>query len=238
MISADEYLFILKNLNLSETDIAMLRAQYNMPERTCTAAALADALGYKNWTMANLFYGKLGHRVAEIIDPRSERLEERDRYEENGRPVYLSYLSSWEDTPRGILWIMRPNLATALETLGIVNYFADEIEGSPSYWEGAVKTIRVNTYERSAQARKRCIQYHGSACMVCGFNFAAVYGEIGEGYIHVHHTKPLSETAETYEVDPITDLQPVCPNCHAMLHRKVPPYKIEELKAILKRCPQ
>ncbi len=59
------------------------------------------------------------------------------------------------------------------------------------------------------------------------------YGQIGEGFIHVHHLKPLSEIGQEYEVDPIEDLRPVCPNCHAMLHRKKPPYTIEQLKDLI-----
>ena len=44
-----------------------------------------------------------------------------------------------------------------------------------------------------------------------------------EGYkyankIHIHHIKPLFEIGETYEVDPVKDLIPVCPNCHMVLH--------------------
>ncbi len=106
----------------------------------------------------------------------------------------------------------------------------DEIIDDETLTEGAKKQITVNAYERNPQARAKCIEHHGLDCKVCGFNFAKVYGEIGEGYIHVHHIKPLSEIRENYEVDPINDLVPVCPNCHAMLHRRNPPYSVDELK--------
>ena len=56
--------------------------------------------------------------------------------------------------------------------------------------------------------------------MVCEFNFEAFYGERGKGFIHVHHLSSLAEIGQEYEVDPVNDLRPVCPNCHAMLHRK------------------
>ena len=39
-----------------------------------------------------------------------------------------------------------------------------------------------------------------------------------------------------YEVDPIKDLRPVCPNCHAVLHRRIPAYRIEEVRAFLDRA--
>jgi predicted HNH restriction endonuclease len=68
---------------------------------------------------------------------------------------------------------------------------------------------------------------------MCGFKVAQTYGEVGEGFIHVHHLKPLSEIGSKYKVDPIQDLRPVCPNCHAMIHRRDPPYGIEELWGLL-----
>ena len=72
---------------------------------------------------------------------------------------------------------------------------------------------------------------------MCGFDFERVYGKIGGGFIHIHHLVPMNmrASAKPYEIDPINDLVPVCPNCHAMLHKQNPPYTIEELRAIIKR---
>jgi predicted HNH restriction endonuclease len=111
---------------------------------------------------------------------------------------------------------------------------ADEIDLriTPQY-EGAKRQITVNAYERNPAARKQCIAYYGSSCLVCDINFERVYGSLGKDYIHVHHLKPLSEIGEQYLVDPIVDLRPVCPNCHAILHKRNPPYTIEELKDII-----
>jgi len=108
----------------------------------------------------------------------------------------------------------------------------DREDIGPSYREGTKAQITVNCYERDPQARSRCIEQRGTSCVVCGFNFEHEFGEIGEGFIHVHHTIPLSERGHEYEVDPYRDLVPVCPNCHAMLHRKSPPYTIAELRQI------
>lgn len=74
---------------------------------------------------------------------------------------------------------------------------------------------------------------HGYSCFVCGFNFFETYGEIGRQFIHVHHINPLSQIGEQ-SVNPITDLVPVCPNCHCMIHRDKKHITIEELKQILK----
>ncbi len=75
------------------------------------------------------------------------------------------------------------------------------------------------------------MRYHGTRCQVCGLDMAKRYGDIGQGFIHIHHLVPLSEIKQDYRLDPKTDLIPVCPNCHAMLHRRNPPYTPEELKA-------
>lgn len=98
--------------------------------------------------------------------------------------------------------------------------------------EGAKKQILVNSYERNYKARQVCIEHYGSVCFVCGFDFGHFYGNEFEGKIHIHHLKALSQINEEYEVDPINDLRPVCPNCHLALHSKIgdKPYNIEELK--------
>lgn len=99
--------------------------------------------------------------------------------------------------------------------------------------EGAGRQVTLTTYERNPRARRACLDHHGSRCSVCGIDFGERYGELGEGFIHVHHLRPLSEIAEDYEVNPITDLIPVCPNCHAMLHLKTPPLSPDELRISL-----
>jgi 5-methylcytosine-specific restriction protein A len=99
--------------------------------------------------------------------------------------------------------------------------------------EGAVRSVTVNAYERNRTARGLCIAHYGCDCQACGFDFRAVYGDLGRDYIHVHHIKPLAEVGAEYEVDPVADLRPVCANCHAMLHRREPPLTIEELRGLI-----
>ena len=110
--------------------------------------------------------------------------------------------------------------------------YPDDIEDKDLY-EGTKKQITVNAYERSLQARQECIEHYGTKCSICNFDFEKVYGEIGKGFIHVHHLKPLSEIDEQYKINPIEDLRPVCPNCHAMLHKRKPAYSIEEIKNLI-----
>lgn len=114
-----------------------------------------------------------------------------------------------------------------------VTMIPEEIGAAGAVLEGAKKTITVNVYERDASARRRCIERWKCVCVVCDFDFEKTYGELGLGYIHVHHLKPLGEIREAYELDPEEDLRPVCPNCHAMLHRRTPALSIEELRGCL-----
>lgn len=113
--------------------------------------------------------------------------------------------------------------------------FPEEIEMPMQYFEGAATTISVNRYERDKDARDACIKEHGCKCAVCGFDFEKTYGEIGRNYIHVHHVVPLSQIKSQYKVVPIRDLIPVCPNCHAMLHKGKELLTVEELKEILSK---
>ena len=100
--------------------------------------------------------------------------------------------------------------------------------------EGAKKQVVVNRYERNPAARQKCIEHYGYKCSACEMNFEKSYSERGRYLIHVHHIIPLSSIGETYEVDPIKDLRPICPNCHAVIHRTEPPCSIEELKELIK----
>jgi 5-methylcytosine-specific restriction enzyme A len=110
----------------------------------------------------------------------------------------------------------------------------DELPSDGSFPEGSVVRAEVNRYERDARARAACLAHWGPRCSVCGLNFEECYGAIGRGFIHVHHLRELSSVGADYRVDPISDLRPVCPNCHAMLHRRRPALSIDELRTHLR----
>ncbi|WP_420611104.1 HNH endonuclease [Candidatus Poriferisodalis sp.] len=96
-----------------------------------------------------------------------------------------------------------------------------QVSGGRTVPEGAISRAEVNRYERSRWARAQCLSYYGCRCQVCSLDFEERYGELGRGFMHVHHVTPLHEIAgdPNYRLDPIQHLRPVCPNCHAMLHR-------------------
>ncbi len=101
-----------------------------------------------------------------------------------------------------------------------------------SFKEGKSKDTIQTRYERNPEARKRCLSHYGYSCNVCDFNFGHHFGEIGKGFIHVHHINQISKIGREYEIDPKKDLIPVCPNCHSMIHSKRPAFTIEEIKRI------
>ena len=111
------------------------------------------------------------------------------------------------------------------------NILAEEIINPELFIEGAKQQITINSYERNYEARKKCIERYGYVCVVCSFDFEKHYGTLGREYIHVHHVVPLSQIKKEYALNPITDLKPVCPNCHAMLHRNN--ITIDELRNII-----
>jgi predicted HNH restriction endonuclease len=97
--------------------------------------------------------------------------------------------------------------------------------------EGKKKIHYSAYYERNPRLRLLAILTHGYDCQVCNFNFKEFYGEIGEGFIHIHHLKPISSFGKDNKVNPKEDLAALCANCHSMVHRyKNKVVSIEELK--------
>lgn len=104
---------------------------------------------------------------------------------------------------------------------------------SGKFYEGIVRHVQSTVYERNAKARKACLDFWSYSCHICGFDFERTYGAIGRNFIHVHHLVQLSSIKKAYEIDPVKDLRPVCPNCHSMLHRNGDAMEIEELRKII-----
>ena len=173
----------------------------------------------------------------------------------------LEYLGIWPKLPRGAsvgdeykrLNVLLVKLSKDISTdLWILDWLfwvllnktiADEFpiteqiseKEQKKYPGGGVKKVVVNQYERNNVARKKCIESRGSTCSICAFDFGKTYGDKYKGFIHVHHIKPVSEISDKYEVDPIEDLRPVCPNCHAVIHFGGKTLSVEEVKRIRKK---
>lgn len=106
----------------------------------------------------------------------------------------------------------------------------EEVNENKVLTEGAKTKVFINAYERNVEARSICIVHYGPKCQVCGMSFREIYGKDFDGIIHVHHLKKLSEIGKSYKVNPIKDLMPVCPNCHAAIHSREEAFTIEEMR--------
>jgi len=115
----------------------------------------------------------------------------------------------------------------------VVHLIPEEVSEPQMCIEGSINRISVNAYERNRKARKQCIEHHGYVCKVCEVDLVTVYGELGKGYTHVHHLTKIAKRGGRYILDPIKHLLPLCPNCHAMIHKQDPPFDVDELKAII-----
>lgn len=215
---------------ISELQLRLMQAQYSALDQTVTAPQLARATGLAHYATVNRPYGSLGRSVAEFVGRTPRNQTEHHKH-------WWSVLSNGFNSSVGFKWVMHSEVSQALEKIGWVEQtvlaLPEEVKEAHTFAEGATRQIWVNAYERSSEARRACIEHFGAQCYVCGFNFLEVYGPAGRGIIHVHHERPLASIGERYQVDPITDLKPVCPNCHAMIHQTRPVRTIAEIKALL-----
>jgi Predicted restriction endonuclease len=98
--------------------------------------------------------------------------------------------------------------------------------------EGKIRQVSLTIHERNRKFRQICLSEHGYVCAVCGMDFEKAYGEIGREFIEVHHLERIADTDGEHEINPMTDLVPLCSNCHSMIHRKEggKPFTLDELK--------
>ncbi|MDB2438671.1 hypothetical protein N9W89_08155 [Hellea sp.] len=101
------------------------------------------------------------------------------------------------------------------------------------YLEGSRVPISSSRIERNSRARAACLELHGTRCCICSFDFEETYGELGSAFIHVHHLKLISDSEGPHKVCPETDLRPVCPNCHAMIHRNGENRPLEAIRSLI-----
>jgi 5-methylcytosine-specific restriction enzyme A len=221
----DDYIRAFNKITVAPHHMRMLQAHYHQTNHDITATQMSKALGYPTYAVANLHYGKLGRLVAEQLEwsPLPEQT--------------IFVLVTFNKPEREWHWIMRPQVAEALERIGWVetdySQMPEEVETTTPFYEGAVRKIAVNAFERSSAAREKCILHYGCRCAACGLVLAEKYGEVAQGLIHIHHLRQLSDINAEYCVNPIEDLCPVCPTCHAVIHSRKPAYTIEEVVTMI-----
>lgn len=129
------------------------------------------------------------------------------------------------------------DIAAAISMVGFVLYASGcAIDPqSEAFAEGELSTIRATRYERDPRNRTACIEHYGATCYACGLDLKDKYGSLAEGLIEVHHKVPISSYGKSIVIDPIRDLVPLCPNCHAAVHRRNPPIDPDELARVVRR---
>lgn len=104
---------------------------------------------------------------------------------------------------------------------------ADMSEDDIGFPEGKKKARLHISRERNPKvirdAKKLFEDTHNGRlfCEICKFEFSAIYGELGKGFIEGHHLVPLSEI-DKETITKVEDIAIVCSNCHRMLHRRRP----------------
>lgn len=154
------------------------------------------------------------------------RTDNRSLFEYHGYAIPVDVVEN--SSPVEILLAVSPDQPEA-QHFGVADLMIQT-----RHLEGTPQRVEVTRYERDRRARQECIDHYGPTCTACGLTFEDRYGEIGRAFIQVHHLVPISELSNSYEVDPIEDLRPICPNCHAMVHRRTPPYSVEYVREALK----
>jgi 5-methylcytosine-specific restriction enzyme A len=225
-ISVEEWKSMLQNPKIfGEKYLDMVRKwYYEIDHQATTQAIMAKYPSELKGTPYNGYVIGLTNRI----------LKHLNRFDiigiESGKSRFIVPFEGWhEDYKEGnhFVWKLRDELVQALEELEMVDEQKfptenEELTSCVEEYTSEGKKIAVYTtrYERSSKIRNTAIRIHGTICQGCGFDFEKTYGEIGRGYIEVHHVKPLYKGEGAVKPDATTDLICVCPNCHRMIHRR------------------
>lgn len=175
-----------------------------------------------------------------------------EHYQRLSRPVLArhgqSYLEPIPESRKTNYWRngVRPiseetySVIRSAAELPLLDDVNDLQQGQPASLESSVegnpKRRFVTHYERDPALRTAAIAIHGVECCICEFNFGKCYGEPGEGFIHIHHLRPISEFGGETLVSPKNDMAAVCANCHAVIHRRRDKtISVEELRSIVQQ---
>jgi predicted HNH restriction endonuclease len=185
-------------------------------------------------------------------------LKSHNTFEEKGFAKYNKTEKRFEITKKGIkalndnkdsLMYLIGNNFNIMDSLNGLGFLTDNQERMEVFEEGVLITEGCSEYvlskkiKRSSRLRKMAIEYYqgdqGSiSCNICSFNFEDTYGGPAKGYIEMHHLVPVymyegEDLQKTIE-GAIKNLLPVCANCHRVIHRTSPPYKIKDVRGFYK----
>jgi 5-methylcytosine-specific restriction protein A len=138
----------------------------------------------------------------------------------------------FEELPPGKIKQLLGNVIAPLFGMCIALIGIEDVDADASASEGDAREILSRRYERRPVNREICLSVRGQRCFCCNIDFGEVYGAFADGYIEIHHTTPASEMGPGYKINPVTELVPVCSNCHSVIHLTKPARNVNEVKAI------
>jgi hypothetical protein len=111
--------------------------------------------------------------------------------------------------------------------------YHDEITEPREYFSRSVMRVCVDSLERNAIVRRSCLVRKGPICEGCDRNFAEILGEKALKFLEIHRAESLRKGASDDAENAIL----LCPNCHRLIHLRVPALTLEELRAFRKENP-
>ena len=107
--------------------------------------------------------------------------------------------------------------------------------------EGYIKSSQIVLRKRSRKlveiAKKHFALHNKIYCEACKFNFEYFYGDVGKGFIEIHHIKPIFTYEGSIEKSlksALSNVVPLCSNCHRIIHRNNSnPLSVVKLKEII-----
>ena len=205
----------------------MLVAHYFAPERSATAGDLARLCGQSGHAVANLIYGGLAAKLCRLLDR---------KYDYHLR--ILAVLHGWPGKAGGVLWIMHPQAAEALEELGwVAREPMEEQDWLDEFRRESMDAIKLTADERKrrlaaaprlpqqvAVTRREfkrnplviaeVLSRAGGRCEDCNREAPFLRRSDGSPYLEVHHEITLAEGGE----DTVDNAVALCPNCHRLRH--------------------
>src|SRR5690606_10429469 len=216
------------------SNIKILQIMYSYEDHKASASEIGRILGHNGKNTSSPVNSEIGNWGKRLVKQYPVRFTKREDGTERKWDVFFD---GWQER-YFFIWKIKSELVKALQEAGLTGeeLYPEEIplQDQVVLTEGQKKIIIVNSYERNPKARQKCIEYWKALCAVCGFDFEQTYGDLGKGFIHVHHFILISDMVKNYQIDLVNDLRPVCPNCHSMIHKTDPPLTIEELKEQLR----
>lgn len=103
---------------IKDTQLKMLRYQYQAVNHTITAGRMAKAMGFEKVAAGNLQYGAFAHLIADVLGYQAPRT--KGHGPQWWTTFSIGRAGSDETLDGQVEWIMRPELAEALKEMNWV----------------------------------------------------------------------------------------------------------------------